>query len=304
MTPQEPRHLLRRAELVPAGALNDQAVRTGLRSGALIRRCAGVYVPPDPDLSATAEYLERVYARAGKSKVRVISHRSAAAVHDLPLLRPDDTKVHFIVRWGGRVAAGIHLHEAEVDRGDVVMVNGHRVTSVVRTVVDVAREGDFIDALAILDSGLRAGVQRADVEAMAQRFHGFVGGSTLRDAAQAADGQAANPGESLSRGLMLGFPEVPAPRLQHPFVDDDGLIGFTDFDWDGRVVGEFDGRYKYRKHLRPGESVEDAVIREKYREDRLRALGIHVMRWTWSDLMNPQRFRALLDRGLQLGGVL
>lgn len=215
--------------------MTDQAVRTGLRSGTLIRRCAGVYVPPDPNLSVAAEYLERVYARAGKSKVRVISHRSAAA----------------------------------------------------------------------LDSGLRSGLSRTEVEVMAQRFGGFAGGATLRDAVRAADGLAANPGESLSRGLMLGFPEVPEPRLQHGFVDAAGdLIGFADFDWDGRVVGEFDGRHKYQKYLRPGESVEDAVIREKYREDRLRALGIHVMRWTWRDLMNPRRFRALLNSGLRLGGVL
>jgi hypothetical protein len=305
MSSDQPRILVRRAELLPAGALNDQAVRALLKSGRLERRAAGVYAVPDPALSSDDEYVERVLARAGKSRVRVISHHSAAAVHRIPLLRPDHDRLHFIVRRGGRVSSGLHLHEVDLEPDDVTVVSGHRVTTVARTVADVACEGDFTEALAVLDSGLRCGLQRTDLDAMVSRFAGCVGSATLRDAARLADGQAANPGESLSRGLMIGFPEIPAPRLQHAFFDGRGdLIGFADFDWEGRVIGEFDGLHKYRKFLRAGESIEDAVIREKRREDRLRSMGIHVMRWGWKDLMNPAKFRALLINGLRVGGVL
>lgn len=62
------------------------------------------------------------------------------------------------------------------------------------------------------------------------------------------------------------------------------MIARTDYDWAGLLVGEFDGRVKYQKHLRPGESVSDAVIREKAREDALRRRNIMVVRWTWTDL--------------------
>ncbi|WP_366664253.1 hypothetical protein [Gordonia sp. i37] len=78
---------------------------------------------------------------------------------------------------------------------------------------------------------------------------------------------------------------IPSARLQHRFYDAEGNeIARTDFDWSGVLVGEFDGKVKYQKHLRPGEDAADAVIREKIREDRIRAQGIMVIRWVWADL--------------------
>ena len=76
-----------------------------------------------------------------------------------------------------------------------------------------------------------------------------------------------------------------------------GLVGYADFCWaDARVIGEFDGRVKYldESYLR-GRSASDAVIAEKIREGRLRALGFRVTRWTWSDLHSPERLAAQLE---------
>ncbi|MGN7133470.1 hypothetical protein ACTHQY_09375 [Rhodococcoides corynebacterioides] len=42
------------------------------------------------------------------------------------------------------------------------------------------------------------------------------------------------------------------------------------------------------------------VVQEKVREDELRALEIHVVRWTWQDLLHPERLRALLRKALAL----
>lgn len=82
-----------------------------------------------------------------------------------------------------------------------------------------------------------------------------------------------------------------------------GAYAVVDFDWAGRLVGEFDGLRKYCRDLRPGESPEDAVVREKIREDELRDLGLGVVRWTWKDLrddtMIPRVRRALLRAGLR-----
>ncbi|WP_240524231.1 hypothetical protein [Gordonia polyisoprenivorans] len=50
------------------------------------------------------------------------------------------------------------------------------------------------------------------------------------------------------------------------------------------MVGEFDGMIKYGRLRRPGESIADAVIREKLREDEIRDTGPRVVRWTWNDL--------------------
>ena len=64
-----------------------------------------------------------------------------------------------------------------------------------------------------------------------------------------------------------------------------------------------DGKVKYGRLRRPGEESEDAVFREKLREDRVRDLGWEVVRWTWSDLQQPEviadRLRRAFARGLR-----
>jgi len=45
---------------------------------------------------------------------------------------------------------------------------------------------------------------------------------------------------------------------------------------------------KYGRFLRPGETIEEAVLREKQREDAIRDQGWQVVRWTWDDLWTPQ----------------
>ena len=42
------------------------------------------------------------------------------------------------------------------------------------------------------------------------------------------------------------------------------LVGFADFGWEvERHLGEFDGKIKYGRLVRAGESPSDAVFREK-----------------------------------------
>jgi hypothetical protein len=69
------------------------------------------------------------------------------------------------------------------------------------------------------------------------------------------------------------------------------------------VVGEFDGKGKYvQAALRDGMTADEAVYREKLREDRIRALGHGFVRWRWADLTDPSRLRCkLLAAGLRPG---
>ena len=55
------------------------------------------------------------------------------------------------------------------------------------------------------------------------------------------------------------------------------LVGRTDFAWPAYgLFGEFDGRGKYLRSFKPGQSVTDVVLAEKAREDRIR----EITRWT------------------------
>ena len=185
------------------------------------------------------------------------------------------------------------------------MVDGVLLTKLALTACDIARQGTFAQAVVVLDHALRLGVDRAELLVIADRSSKTTGIATLRRAIEVADRDSESVGESLSRALMIEWCEIPVPSLQVEYRESTGaLIARVDFDWDGKVVGEFDGRVKYEKYRRPGESVADAVIREKRREDRLREEGLLVIRWVWDDFREPERLRARIRKVLTIAGVI
>lgn len=118
-----------------------------------------------------------------------------------------------------------------------------------------------------------------------------------------ASPRAESVGESFSRAAFE-FLGLEQPVLQHAFYDEAGFIGRADCWWpQQRVVGEFDGKAKYLDPAVRGDaSPEEAVYREKLREDRIRALGLGLVRWGWADVESPERLRRkLLAVGLRPG---
>ena len=99
-------------------------------------------------------------------------------------------------------------------------------------------------------------------------------------------------GESLSRAVMLELPDLPVPQQQVEIFDDHGkLIARVDFLLADKVVGEFDGMVKYNGTF-GDKPAWQTVVDEKIREDRLRAQGYTVVRWTWQDLADKARSMA------------
>ena len=94
---------------------------------------------------------------------------------------------------------------------------------------------------------------------------------------------------------------LPLPLLQHPFWDDQGFIGFADFFWPSiNLVGEFDGNQKYfDDNMLAGKTPREALLKEKRRENRIRALGPNVTRWDWDEALAP----GALQRKLRSAGV-
>jgi hypothetical protein len=98
-----------------------------------------------------------------------------------------------------------------------------------------------------------------------------------------ADGRAESVGESRSR-IAIARAGLPTPALQVPVPLPAGTA-YADFGWPARrVLGEFDGKVKYGRLLRPGQDPGDVVYEEKVREDEVRAQRWEVVRWRWADL--------------------
>lgn len=282
------RHGLVHREIALAAGFTDDEIRRELRDGRLSRVQRGVYVAPAPRSPEAVHRLAAVAAAETSGDRSILSHQSAATMHGLSMLRPDLQRIH---TTNGRLTGGWRTsirqdHVGSLAAGEVTTIDGVRVTSLERTATDVARttRGGFAAALAVFDSTLRLGADPLTMSgALAQTRRGV---GPARRALTLADGKAENPGESWSRAQMIEA-GLPDPRLQHTFVDIDGNdVARTDFDWSGKLVGEFDGDVKYQKYLRPGETPFDAMKREKLREDALRRLGIMVIRWTWGDLVS------------------
>ncbi len=286
--------------------LARQAARGQLhrvRSGAYAHSVVWASLAPD------ARYRMQVRAVSESQSTRpILSHHSAAAVWGIPILGAWPNTVHRLIERtsGGRSHGDVIAHPTRLDRVDVVEWDGMLVTSLARTVVDLATVSSLASGVISADSALsrtRNGrIRPSDLElaweaAMPIKAHrraGFI----LDFSTDLAD----SPAESVSRVNMHVAGFVP-PRLQMSWFDYQGKIGETDFDWEEiDHVGEVDGKMKYLKdEYLGGREPGEVVHSEKVREDRLRALPKKVTRWGWDIAVNPQRLRAhLLNAGIPL----
>ncbi|QDP96230.1 type IV toxin-antitoxin system AbiEi family antitoxin domain-containing protein [Microlunatus elymi] len=280
-----------------------------VRRGEIDRIRRGVYAEPQRQFAREDERQRDVHRRQVLAAVQqlaldaCVSHLSAAVIHDLPV-PPGLGAVH-VTRsrqsGQGRVSENVHVHGAPLADSDLAVVDGILVTSIARTVIDSARMLPVGRGVAMADAALHLELTNKDELATVSSALGRrVGMPRARRVIELADERSESPGESLSR---IGFLEnhIPAPDLQRELFDDDGsLVARVDFDWDRyRLVGEFDGKIKYGRALRPGVPIEEIVYEEKLREDAIRELDRGVLRWTWADIFSGrmlEKVRRAIDR--------
>lgn len=221
----------------------------------------------------------------------VASHWAAAALWDLPVLGAWPSVVDVVVAAGAPCGSHVVRRHRVRQVPQPYARYGVAVTSPARTVVDLARCSQLGAALVVADAALAGGwcsPEELDGEVDAIEAGGR-GRRLAEQAVRLADGRAESPGESLSRAQMYSW-GCAQPDLQVPLGDDRGTFGYADFGWDG-VVGEFDGRIKYDQ--------DDALWREKQREDRIRRTGVAVARWVWGDAVDGAAMaRILRDSGV------
>ena len=166
-------------------------------------------------------------------------------------------------------------------------LSGLVCVSPARAVWEVACRSSLEAGVVTADSALRQQPVLAEaLQELQDRFAYFPGSRQGRTAIRLADARSESPGESVTRVQFFRY-GIPKPDLQVRVVNVRGaLIGISDFGWDAyRHLAEFDGLVKYQKLLRPGESPSECVVREKRREDRLRAEDYGMSRFVWNMIM-------------------
>jgi len=232
-----------------------------------------------------------------------LSHQSAACRHGLDVYDTDLSKVHVtrLDAGSGRIEAGVVHHTGAIDPGECIRIDGALVMPADRAVVETMLVTSVDGAVVVGDSALfRRAATWEQLDVRSRSMPDWQGSRRMRLAVSFADAGGQSPGESLSR-LLFWRGGLPAPTLQFPVELRDGSTVFTDFGWPAvPAVGEFDGKVKYGRLVRPGETPGDVVFREKRREEMVLDVGLPMRRLVWADIFEP---RPTLERFARLLGV-
>jgi putative AbiEi antitoxin of type IV toxin-antitoxin system len=303
------RHLLRsnrgffsRAEAIDCGE-TDHTLATARREGVIIRLRRGMYAPAEDYNTQDDSGKHLLHARAALAAQRgtvALTGQSAAALHGFALYEQDLTTVHLLRldRGSSHHAAQTNHHVVtqEIEK-DLGMYAGVLAVNPARAVWEVASRSSLEGAVVTADSALHSdpGLRNV-IEELQERFAYFPGSRRGRLVIKLADPRAESPGESVTRVQFHRF-DIPMPELQYHVFDGGGsLVGISDFYWEERRhLAEFDGKIKYQRLLRPNETASECVIREKKREDAMRADLRGMTRFVWSEIMPQMAPRTMVN---------
>ena len=269
-----------------ARGVSAARLRQLVRTGDVVALRRGVYARAD-SLALSADDPARLHAlrvAAALLPARALacaSHESAAVLHGLDLLeRPPESLVTLTRPPGvrGSRAGGndLRVHAATLFPGHVMKQYGLPVTSVARTVVDLARALPFQHGVVVADSALHARkTTRGDLDRVLAACSAWPGGEHARRVVAFSDHRSESVLESCAR-VTFDDHGLPPPELQ---VDIGGeqVIGRVDFYWGQYLtIAEADGVVKYADAGR--------AVRQLERDQLLREAGFKVVHFTWRQL--------------------
>lgn len=292
-----PAGIVLRRDAIAAG-YDDNALARCLRQGTLVRLRQGAYVRAD--LWSRLDPADRhrtlclaVMLQYGDDVA--LSHESACVVQGGPTWGLDLSSVHlthFHDEHAGRRYAGLVHHEGSCRVDDLSRDgDGNWITAPTRTVLDTATRNQLAVGVCVADDFAHRGLTSEE--------HLRIGHDTRRTwpdtlhvtrVIDLMDGRSESIGETRSR-LLMRAARLPIPVLQFEVFHPSGrLAGRCDLALpEHGLLIEFDGKIKYHRYRREGETIEEMVLREKEREDELRELtGWKLIRLVWADLHRPE----------------
>lgn len=275
---------------------DDRTFRALLRSGEWHRVRWGAFTFGDiwaaADERARHHILVRAAYRTAKAPVAA-SHASAVLEHTSCYWNLDLSEVHLTRLDGrtGRREAGVRQHRGRVADGDVAVVNDVKCMSATRAALELTTMAGTEESLVTINGLLHDG--KITLDGLKKRYESMRHWpDTLKTelVLRMADARLESAGETRT-DFLFWKQGVPRAEPQYEVFNGRGdLVARLDFAWpEHQVWLEFDGMQKYVKYLREGETVADAVMREKQREDLVRRLtGWRCIRITWADLARPR----------------
>ncbi len=293
-----------RREIVALG-YTDRDLQRLVRNGMLCRVRWGSYALAREwerdDARARYGLLCRAAYRRANTLV-ALSHTSSAQAWGTPLWDLDLSEVHLTrgdVR-AGRREAGIAQHCGELVDGDWMTKDGVHVISPARTAIELTTITDVEHSLVEIDDLLFRGLTTIkEIRTRFELMNHWPGTLHTDLILRLVSDRSESVGESRVRFLCWSQ-GLPLPEVNFEIKDHRGRVLFrVDLAWpDLGVFLEFDGRDKYLRHRREGESIADCVERERRRQHRIEEItGWRCIRLVWADLYRPdetaRRIRAL-----------
>ncbi|KQX62058.1 type IV toxin-antitoxin system AbiEi family antitoxin domain-containing protein [Angustibacter sp. Root456] len=296
------------AQAVAAG-LSHREITTRVARAEWVRLRRGAYTTRQVHEASDEAARHVLAARAAHLTLtarHAFSHTTSAVLHDLPLHELDLSEVHVTHLDGegsGRHESKVWHHMGTVPPGDLTRAGDLPALSLSRTAFDVARVAAPGSALVVADAALRRGTTSADLRRQLEAGMDWPGARSASRLLPLADGRAESAGESLAR-LVFHDIGLDPNELQLDMTTDRGEAR-VDFAWTRwRIVGEFDGRIKYGRLVRPGESPSDVAWRERQRELAIERAGWIVVRFTWAELRDHALVRHRLLEAMARARVL
>lgn len=284
--------LLRRDAV--ARGINDNALARLVDQGVLVKLRHGTYCLRHVWMAANDAERHRLLCR-GVMRLYAdhvaLSHASSCVDQGGPTYGLNLSQVQIThLSGGGRVTVRLRHHEGDCRVGDVRRKNDYWLTTPPRACLEAACSDGAEAGLVQANHFLHAQEMTREQLEITARSQTFWPGSLVHHPILfLADARIESVGET--RCDYTFFTQgLPRPELQYEVRDGRGhLVGRVDFAWPAlKVIVEFDGLEKYHRYRKPGETIEQMVMREKKREDRIRELtGWTVIRVTWAELAFP-----------------
>lgn len=274
-------------------------MRWWARTGQVTAIARGVY-SPTAWLKSMADDPRRMHAIAVGAVIKrnpdlVASHESAAYLHGIDALLPTGTTVPRVTltrrprEHTRSLIDGALIRVARLPDDHVTRTLGIPVTTIARTVMDIARTTGFMEGVVAADSALHTHVaikvEFAIILEDCMQWRGIV---RARQVLDFSDGRSESALESVARVRFAQF-QVPPPGLQVNIRGARGFIGRVDFCWDEyRTIAEADGALKYQ------DQGHERARAQLARDEKFHDAGWGTFHFTWGEIYHESG--ATIDR--------